>query len=142
MSSRSSFPGLLLGVAGAVAVAVSAAATPMPIAVVYQNQKMMGDPAAGKVTFSRCAICHAVAPGANRIGPTLFGVVGRKAGTVPGFSYSGANVKSGIVWTEQKIFDYLENPQKLVPGTKMAFAGLPRPQDRADVVAYLSVLHK
>jgi cytochrome c len=64
-------------------------------------------------------------------------VVGRHSGTVPGFSYSVANKNSGIVWTEQKIYDYLKNPQAMVPGTKMTFPGLPPSQDRADVVSYL-----
>ena len=73
----------------------------------------------------------------NHIGPSLHGVVGRTAGTVPGFNYSVANKKSGIVWTEQKIYDYLKAPQAMVPGTKMTFPGLPASQDRADVVAYL-----
>ena len=65
------------------------------------------------------------------------GVVDRLAGTVAGFSYSAANKNSGITWTPEKIFTYLEAPQKTIPGTKMTFAGLKTPQDRADVIAYL-----
>jgi cytochrome c len=91
----------------------------------------------GKVVFLQCKTCHVRIEGQNRIGPSLAGVVGRKAGTVAGFSYSDANKNSGITWTPEKLFQYLEAPQRVVPGTKMTFAGLPKPQDRADVIAYL-----
>ena len=73
----------------------------------------------------------------NRVGPSLAGVVGREAGTVEGYNYTPANANSGITWTPEKLFQYLENPQRVVPGTKMAFAGLSDGQDRADVIAYL-----
>ena len=74
----------------------------------------------------------------NKIGPSLHGVVGRPAGKEPGFTYTAANRDSGITWTEEKLFQYLENPQRVVPGTKMSFAGWPTdPQKRADVIAYL-----
>ena len=91
----------------------------------------------GKVVFLQCKTCHVLEPGQNRIGPSLAGIVGRAAGTVEGFSYTPANANSGITWTEEKLFQYLENPQRVVPGTKMAFAGLSKAQDRADVIAYL-----
>lgn len=91
----------------------------------------------GKVVFLQCKTCHVRDEGVNRIGPSLAGIVGRKAGTVPGFAYTDANKNSGITWTPEKLFQYLENPQRVVPGTKMAFAGLAKPQDRADVIAYL-----
>jgi cytochrome c len=64
-------------------------------------------------------------------------VVGRAAGTVAGYTYSAANKNSGITWTPEKLFQYLEKPQRVVPGTKMAFPGIPDPQKRADVIAYL-----
>ena len=70
-------------------------------------------------------------------GPSLYGIIGREAGTIEGFRYSDANANSGIVWTEATMFAYLERPQQFIPGTFMAFPGLPRPQDRADVIAYL-----
>jgi cytochrome c len=75
--------------------------------------------------------------GVNRVGPSLHGIVGRKAGTVAGFNYSTANKNSGVTWDEKTLFVYLENPRKFMPGTKMAFAGLKQPQQRADVIAYL-----
>ncbi len=80
--------------------------------------------------------------GVNRIGPSLHGIIGRTAGTVTGFTYSTANKNSGITWSPEKLFQYLEKPQRIVPGTKMAFAGLSKAQDRADVIAYLETASK
>jgi cytochrome c len=116
---------------------VGAEAAPMPLDVMDGGKKLSGDPAHGKQIFSRCMVCHSINAGENHIGPSLHGVVNRHSGIVPKFNYSNANKKSGIVWSEQKIFDYLKNPQAMVPGTKMTFPGLPKPQDRADVIAYL-----
>ena len=96
-----------------------------------------GDAVAGKADFTTCMTCHSIDPGVNKIGPSLHGVVGRKAGSIDGFSYSAANKSSGITWTEAKLFQYLENPQRVVPGTKMTFPGWSDPQKRADVIAYL-----
>jgi cytochrome c len=95
------------------------------------------DVAHGKVVFLQCQACHALEAGKNKIGPSLAGLVGRTAGTVPGYTYSAANKNSGITWTEEKLFQYLEKPQRIIPGTKMAFAGLSKGQDRADVIAYI-----
>lgn len=97
-----------------------------------------GDAAKGEAVFIQCKTCHVVEPGVNRIGPSLHGVVGRKASVVPGYSYSEANHNSGITWTAEKLFQYLENPQRVVPGTKMAYAGLADPQKRADLIAWLA----
>jgi cytochrome c len=99
--------------------------------------KMSGDPVRGATVFKQCAVCHTLEAGVNKVGPTLHGIIGRTAGSVEGFNYSKANKESGIVWTEQQMFEYLENPRATVPGTKMAFAGLKKPQDRADVIAYI-----
>ena len=96
-----------------------------------------GDAVAGAKTFVQCKACHVTTAGVNRIGPSLHVVVGRKAGIVPGYAYSAANKGSGLVWTEAELFTYLEAPRKVVPGTKMSFAGLKAPQDRANVIAYL-----
>ena len=97
-----------------------------------------GDAKKGEADFITCKTCHAIEAGVNKIGPSLHAVVGRKAGIIPGFVYSTANKNSGITWTEEKLFQYLENPQRIVPGTKMSFAGWPTdPQKRADVIAYL-----
>ncbi|OQW44268.1 MAG: cytochrome C [Proteobacteria bacterium SG_bin6] len=99
-----------------------------------------GDPAKGKTAFVVCSTCHAVQPGANRIGPTLHQIVGRQAGIVPGYNYSAANKNSGITWTREKLFQYLEKPQRVVPGTKMTYPGMANPQQRADVIAYLATV--
>ncbi|MGQ7830125.1 c-type cytochrome [Altererythrobacter sp. Z27] len=96
-----------------------------------------GDPAAGAKIFMQCRSCHVVEPGVNRVGPSLAGIVGHAAGAIDGYNYTPANSGSGITWTPEKLFQYLENPRRVIPGTKMAFAGLRNGQDRADVIAYL-----
>ena len=96
-----------------------------------------GDAAKGETAFLTCKTCHAIEAGVNKVGPSLHNVVGRKAGMIPGFTYSSANKNSGITWTPEKLFQYLEGPQRVVPGTKMTFAGFSDPQKRADVIAYL-----
>lgn len=75
--------------------------------------------------------------GPHKTGPNLNGLVGRKTGQAPGFSYSPANKQKGIVWSDETLFEYLVNPQQYIPGTKMIFAGLKKPQERADLIAYL-----
>lgn len=95
------------------------------------------DAAKGEQVFLQCKSCHVLEEGVNRIGPSLAGIVGRTAGTVEGYSYTEANANSGITWTKEKLFQYLEDPRRVIPGTKMAFAGLPNGQDRADIIAYL-----
>lgn len=96
-----------------------------------------GNAAAGKQVFAKCKACHSLAPGETVIGPSLHGLFGRKAGTMPDFLYSAAMANSGIVWNEQTLAQYLPNPQALVPRTKMAFVGLSDPQEVEDVIAYL-----
>lgn len=96
-----------------------------------------GDAKKGEASFITCKTCHAVEAGVNKIGPSLHAVVGRTAGTIAGYTYSAANKNSGITWTEEKLFQYLEKPSRIVPGTKMAFAGWDDAQKRADVIAYL-----
>lgn len=109
------------------ALAQTAPAAAMPKGVAANGEKI----------FAQCKTCHVAEKGVNRVGPSLFGVVGRHSGTAPGFKYSAANLKSNVTWTEAVLFKYLEAPMKFMPGTKMAFAGLKKPQDRADVIAYL-----
>ena len=100
-----------------------------------------GDPVAGKAVFARCAACHTDQKnGGNGLGPNLFGVVGRKAASLPNFSYSGALKSSGITWTPDKLKAWVSGPQKVVPGTKMAFGGISNPHQADDVVAYLQTL--
>ena len=97
-----------------------------------------GDAAAGEVTFKVCRTCHQIGESArNFVGPELNGVVGRKAGTAPGYNYSDANKNSGLTWDEATLMKYLHSPREVVPGTKMAFPGLTRDSDIANVIAYL-----
>lgn len=98
---------------------------------------LSGNAAAGKLLFTQCRACHVTDAGVNKIGPSLNGIIGAKAGSVAGFNYSPANAGSGIVWTKEKLFQFLENPQRVIPKTKMIFAGLPDAQKRADLIAYL-----
>lgn len=96
-----------------------------------------GDPAAGERVFLQCRACHVVDPGVNRAGPSLAGIIGSTSGIVEGFNYSDANANSAITWTPEKMNQFLENPRRVIPGTRMAFAGLRDGQDRADIIAYL-----
>jgi len=100
-----------------------------------------GDAGKGKLVFLECQGCHAVAPGGPAlVGPDLDGVVGRKAASLPGYEYSAALKSSGLVWTDAKLDKWLTDPSGLVPGTKMAFAGIESPALRADVIAYLGTV--
>ncbi|WP_290739010.1 cytochrome c family protein [Amaricoccus sp.] len=100
-----------------------------------------GDVAAGEKVFRKCAACHTLDPsGKSRVGPDLYGVVGRTTGTLEGFKYSEAMTKAGEeghVWTVEELDLYLENPKTMLPGNKMTFVGLKKPEERADVIAYI-----
>jgi cytochrome c len=95
----------------------------------------LGDPVAGKTAYQACMGCHAIDD--NDVGPKHRGVVGRAAGTAPGYNYSTALKASGIVWTPAMIDRWLQGPQKLVPGSKMFFS-MANPKLRADIIAYLA----
>jgi cytochrome c len=96
------------------------------------------DAAAGETVFIKCKACHQIGEAAkNAIGPVLNGVVGRPAGSYPGYSYSDANKTSGITWDEATLKVYLKNPRAKIPGTKMIFPGLSKEEDIDNVIAYL-----
>ena len=110
-------------------------------ALAFGSAQAAGDATNGKTLFARCAICHKVTKdGGNGLGPNLFGVAGRKAGTAAGFAYSDAMKKSGITWTEDKLAAYIADPKGTVPGNRMSFAGVNGPAQAGDVAAYLSTL--
>ena len=98
-----------------------------------------GDAAAGEKVFRKCKACHATEEGVNKVGPTLYNIIGATPGKVEGYRYSKGMEAFGAdhVWDEETLNAYLEKPRDVVEGTKMAFAGLAKPEDRADVIAYL-----
>jgi len=97
-----------------------------------------GDAGAGRPVFRKCQACHSIAPGKNLLGPSLAGVIGRKAGAEAGFNYSPAMKSADIVWNPETLDQYLADPAKVVPGNKMPFPGLKTDHDRADVIAFLA----
>lgn len=98
-----------------------------------------GDAAAGEKVFTKCRSCHQIGENAKTlIGPELNGLIGRKAGSVSGYNYSDAMKASGLTWDEATLRDYIKNPKAKVPGTKMAFAGLPKDKDIDDLEAFLA----
>lgn len=104
-----------------------------------------GDANAGATVFNKCKICHSADTDQNKVGPSLNGVIGRVAGSHPGFSYSKAMTdagKAGLKWDEASLRDYLHNPKAKVKGTKMAFAGLKDDADIANLLAYLEQFQK
>jgi nitrite reductase (NO-forming) len=97
-----------------------------------------GDAAAGRLVFRKCQACHSLEEGKNLLGPSLAGVIGRKAGTAPSYNYSPAMKGADIVWNEKTLDQYLNDPAKVVPGNKMPFPGLKTDHDRADVIAFIA----
>ena len=100
------------------------------------------DPAAGQAVFkTQCGICHSPLQGKNMVGPSLFGLIGRKSGSIEGFHYSPANKSADITWNVEILDKYLTSPREVVPGTIMTYAGLKDETKRADLIAYLETLH-
>ena len=96
------------------------------------------DAAAGEKVFAQCRACHQIGPTAkNGVGPELNGLIGRKAGSVAGYTYSAANKNSGLTWDEPTFTTYIQNPQAVVKGTKMTYAGLKDMQKINDLIAFL-----
>ncbi|MCF4166452.1 cytochrome c family protein [Zavarzinia compransoris] len=111
---------------------------PLALALVTAASAQAADTKKGAIIFKRCATCHTLdAGGPNRVGPNLHGVFGRAAGTAEGFTYSKAMAASGITWTAETIAEYVASPKAMVPGNKMAFVGVKKEDERADLIAYL-----
>ncbi|UCI05120.1 c-type cytochrome [Mesorhizobium sp. B1-1-8] len=117
----------------------------MPVVAFVVNPSRAQDASAGEKVFTKCKVCHIADKDQNKVGPSLNGVIGRTAGTHPGFSYSQAMIeagKSGTKWDEATLTTYLHDPKAMVKGTKMAFPGLKSDQDVANVIAYLKQFSK
>ena len=108
--------------------------------VTFEELFAMADVDRGAKVFSKCKSCHKLEDGANSTGPSLFGVVGRAVGTEPGFSYSDAVAGIGGDWTPDRLNEWLTDPKGFAPGNKMTFAGLKKPEDRANLIAYLATI--
>jgi len=99
------------------------------------------DVKAGEAVFKRtCAVCHTVEAGKNKIGPSLFAVVGRKSGSIEGFKYSDAMKKADVAWSNDTLDRYLADPKGFVPGNRMTYAGLKKEADRKAVIDYLDTV--
>ena len=108
----------------------------LPAAAAAAGDPVAGDPGRGAAVYERCQACHSLTR--NRTGPKHCGLIGRAAGGVAGFAYSKALKESGIVWDAESLDRFLENPFKAVPGTRMGYAGVKDPQERADLIAFLA----
>ncbi len=110
----------------------------LPVAA--QAQAPEGDATRGATVFRQCTVCHTATAESRPTGPGMLGIVGRTAGKAEGFRYSPVMAESGVVWTEENLDKYLNNPNQFMRGNRMAFPGLRNPQQRADVIAYLKTL--
>lgn len=121
-------------------VAPTAVSSPAAAAAPADLQALMAaaDPDKGQVLFLQCRACHSLeAGGANKVGPNLHGVFGRKAGLAPGYAYSEAFTRATIVWSDETLDEWLIRPSDLLPGNRMVFVGIRKPEDRANLIAYL-----
>lgn len=112
----------------------------MSVAALWAGQSQAQDAAAGEKVFAKCKACHVVEDDKNKVGPSLKGVIGRTAGTHADFKYSTGMIeagKAGLVWDDAKLTEYLRAPREMIKGGKMAFAGLKKDEDLANVIAYL-----
>ena len=122
--------------ASAVRVVAALAAAIIPFAAVAAAQAD-GDPARGEQLYANCIACHPVERDVHGIGPSLAGIIGRKAGAIAGYRYSGALRRSGLTWTPEALDTFIADPQASVPGNRMPYDGLHDARERADLIAYL-----
>jgi cytochrome c len=113
------------------------ATTALSVLLLSGAARADGDAARGEARFQDCAACHKLEAGANNVGPSLHGIFTRKAGEIADFRYSPAIKRSGIVWTPETLDKFITDPQALVPGNRMPYAGMANAGDRADLIAYL-----
>lgn len=106
-------------------------------ALLAATPALAADPENGEKVFKRCQTCHDIKAEKNKVGPHLVGIVGRPSGSVEGFKYSEAMKSSGVTWTEENIATYVKDPKGFIKGNKMAFAGLKKDDEVADLIAYL-----
>jgi cytochrome c len=109
----------------------------LPIAA---GSAVAADIQAGKIIFVKCALCHTNEPGKNKVGPSLFGIVGRKSASLTNYNYSDAMKNFHHTWTPQTLDTYLTDPHAEVPGTKMIFPGIKDKTERENLIAYLETL--
>ena len=133
MQSATSIPATTSILAAAAACAIAA------LVLGSRPSLAAGDPQVGQRVFAECAGCHATAPGVNKIGPSLAGVVGRKSGTASGYNYSPAMKDANITWDDDTLDKFLAGPAGFVHGTKM-FISVPSSADRQNIIAYLGTL--
>jgi cytochrome c len=110
------------------------------LSLIAVRPAVAADVEAGKEEFKKCALCHTAEPGKNKIGPSLFGVVGRKSASVENYPYSEAMKKFDHTWDPETLDKYLTDPRAVVPNTKMIFPGIKDEKQRQDVIAYLETL--
>ena len=113
-------------------------ATALSVLLLSGAARADGDAARGAARFQDCAACHKLEASANNVGPSLHGIFVRKAGEIADFRYSPAIKRSGIVWTLETLDKFITDPQALVPGNRMPYAGMANASDRADLIAYLT----
>jgi cytochrome c len=118
---------------------VVAALCLLPLAI--DTARADGDPVRGEARFQDCAACHKL-DATNNVGPSLHGIFTRKAGEIADFRYSPAIKRSGIIWTPEALDKFITDPQAMVPGNRMPYAGMADAGDRADLIAYLSKASK
>jgi len=110
------------------------------LALSLASQRALAD--AGQDVFAdNCAVCHSPDAGTNKLGPSLFGIVGRKAGSVADYTYAPAMKNAGLTWDATTLDKYVTDPQSVVPGTKMLFPGIKSADDRKALIQYLATLH-
>jgi len=116
---------------------LSGAVVLLPLVLVAQAQGV-GDAQRGAQVFTQCKICHSLEAGKNVVGPSLHSLIGRKAGSVPGYAYSPAMKSANVTWTDDTLSKYLSDPKAFIPGDKMAFTGIKDPTKLGDLLAYLN----